>query len=89
MPILQGKDYILHIQMSDVQCHIEKILKITNKDGKIVNPMFINKNMFADVIVKTDNKIPLELYKDLHIYGRFVLRSNGYTIAAGKIIEIL
>lgn len=49
----------------------------------------LTKGMSANVEIKINKPICVELYQNYRELGRFMLRSAGATIAAGQITDIL
>ena len=90
-PISIGQKLFLHLQSQKVQISIKKILKIYNEDNSVEkkNTIFIPKNFYADIVVECDNKICVELYKNIKALGRIALRAEGNTLAVGFVEEFL
>ena len=90
-PISIGQKLFLHLQSQKVQISIKKILTIYNEDNSVEkkNTIFIPKNFYADIVVECDNKICVELYKNIKALGRIALRAEGNTLAVGFVEEFL
>ena len=90
-PISIGQKLFLHLQSQKVQISIKKILKIYNEDNSVEkkNTIFIPKNFYADIVVECDNKICVELYKNIKALGRIAIRAEGTTMAVGFVEEFL
>lgn len=84
-PIIRGTEVILHVQNVNVPGHISKLNHILDKKQKSIKkrPRLLKKNTHADVLIRTDDFIGLELFEVSRSYGRFVLRKEGKTIASG------
>jgi translation elongation factor EF-1alpha len=53
------------------------------------NTIFIPKNFYADVVLECENKIWVELFKNIKNLGRIALRAEGVTMAVGFVEEFL
>ena len=90
-PISIGQKLFLHLQGQKIQVTIKKILKIYNEDNSVEkkNTIFIPKNFYADVVLECENKIWVELFKNIKNLGRIALRAEGVTMAVGFVEEFL
>jgi len=95
-PVLKGQSAEMHYSNINEAVVITKLLAIldkTNMEIKKKNPRVLGDHMAALVEVSVSNavqkKLCLELYSDYKQLGRFTLRENGKTFAAGIITEIL
>uniref|UniRef100_A0A1B6DUA2 Tr-type G domain-containing protein n=2 Tax=Clastoptera arizonana TaxID=38151 RepID=A0A1B6DUA2_9HEMI len=92
VPITRGFSVIFHQQSLAEPAIIMKLNATLQKStGEILKrrPRCLTKNSSALVTIETVKPICLELYKDMKELGRFMLRINGTTIAAGLITKIL
>jgi elongation factor 1 alpha-like protein len=66
------------------------ISQIDKSSGEVIKekPRFLTKGMSAIVEIKINKPICVELYQNFRELGRFMLRFNGNTIAAGLVTEI-
>ena len=82
------------------ECNITKLVSILDKSSNQVikkNPRyyyaykrFLTKNVTAIVELKLKNRpICLEIFKNSKDFGRFMLRLNGNTVAAGVILDLI
>lgn len=92
VPITRGFPVVLHYQSLSEQAVIRKIVSQLHKStGQVVKnkPRCLVKNSSGIVEIEVQRPVCLELYKDYKDLGRFMIRSNGTTIAAGLITKIL
>lgn len=90
-PIIKGTQVIVHIQNIKVEGTIRKLCDSYNKKTKKFDkhPRLLKKNATANVILKLDSDIGVELFKDNKSFGRLILRREGRTIASGIVVKIL
>ncbi|KXS14373.1 hypothetical protein M427DRAFT_99579 [Gonapodya prolifera JEL478] len=92
IPITAGFRTILHHQSSSEQATISKLVavvdKATGETGQ-KKPRRIPKNATATVEMKVDRPMCVESFKDSKELGRFTLRLEGVTIAAGIINKLI
>lgn len=64
---------------------------IDQASGEVIKsrPKFLRKGMFVNVQIKLAERHCLELYENMKNMGRFVVRQENQTIAAGTITEFL
>jgi len=92
LPITKGFPVILHYQSLTEQAYIVRLVSQLHRNtGEIIKkkPRCLVKNTSAVVDIEVSRPISVELYKNNKDLGRFMLRANGSTIAAGMITEIL
>mmetsp|Transcript_10400 Transcript_10400/g.15209 ORF Transcript_10400/g.15209 Transcript_10400/m.15209 type:complete len:778 (-) Transcript_10400:35-2368(-) len=87
-PILCGSQMVFHNAQVEVPCTIYRIKNILDATGKQIvsrNPKKVSgANVQSIVRIRTKNRIPLEIYNEASpVFGRFSLRMNGVTVAAG------
>lgn len=88
VPLLNGTQVQLHAQSCQVVAHILKLASVRQKDGKDkANPRFIRKNQTATVFIQTQEPICIERYDDFRPLSRILLRQNGVTVAAGRVLD--
>jgi len=90
-PILKGAHVLLHSQIMNVSASITKLLAILDhKSGKITEkkPRGIVNNSSALVEITCDSQVCMELFNDNKFFGRFMLRDESNTIAAGIVEKI-
>lgn len=94
IPITKGAQVVIHVHNINLPAIVSRIKCTLNKHQEILKkkPRVLPSGTTAIVEVKLAEKsqtIPLERYADYPSFGRFMLRSNGKTIAAGMVTEIL
>eukprot|EP01059_Diplonema_ambulator_P017626 TRINITY_DN2963_c0_g3_i2.p1 TRINITY_DN2963_c0_g3~~TRINITY_DN2963_c0_g3_i2.p1 ORF type:complete len:474 (+),score=133.83 TRINITY_DN2963_c0_g3_i2:719-2140(+) len=81
---------LLHLQSATVSCSITRLL--TKNDPKsseaIKKPKCFTRGQTGTVEITTSKPIGLELGHEFRDLGRFMLRANGETIAAGVVRKI-
>ena len=91
-PIIKGETVVFHNQSVSEPANVTKLLSLLHKSsGEVLKrkPRALGRNSTALVQITVKKEIPLELYKDVKSLGRFMLRSEGQTIAAGVITRLL
>ncbi|XP_050400516.1 HBS1-like protein [Patella vulgata] len=92
VPITRGYPVVFHYQSINEPAIIKKLVSHLNKStGEVIKnkPKCIGKNTSAVVEIEFERSTCVELYKEFKDLGRFMLRNNGHTIAAGVVEEIL
>jgi len=91
VPIMKGHRVSFFSQNVNEPARVSSLIglvdKATGEVGK-KRPRAIGERLTAVVDVATDHPICLELYSYVRNFGRFMLREEGKTIAAGIITEI-
>lgn len=91
IPILKGFQVVIHYQSLTEQAHLSQLIsQLHRSTGEVVKkkPRWLDKNSSALVDIRVDRPICLELYSECKDLGRFMLRHDGVTIAAGLVVEI-
>lgn len=71
------------------ECTVVKIFETTNSRGQVVKgARFASVGMRAVVMLELGQTVPLETYDDMAFLGRFTLRTEGKTVAIGKITKL-
>ncbi|KAH6808572.1 Translation elongation factor EF1A/initiation factor IF2gamma family protein [Perilla frutescens var. hirtella] len=86
-----GYKAILHIHAVVEECEIVELTQqIDPKTRKRLKkkPLFVKKGAFVECRVQVNNLICIEKYADFPQLGRFTLRSEGKTVAVGKVTEL-
>lgn len=84
-----GFQCVFHSHTCEEECTIIKIFETTNSKGQTLkNARFAGINMKAVVMIELNQTAPLECYNDYPFLGRFTLRTEGKTIAIGKITKL-
>jgi peptide chain release factor subunit 3 len=84
-----GFQAILHAHCCEEECTIVKIFETTNSKGLVVKgARFVSVGMKCICMISVERAIPVETYDDYPFLGRFTLRTEGKTIAIGKITKL-
>ncbi|KAJ3330722.1 HBS1-like protein [Gonapodya sp. JEL0774] len=92
IPITAGFRSILHHQSTSEQVTVSKLVSVIDKatgEATSKKPRRIPRNATATVELKVDRALCVEAFKDSKDLGRFTLRHEGVTIAAGIIIQVI
>jgi elongation factor 1 alpha-like protein len=89
-PIIRGSKVMLHIQNISINIVISKIYAILDENQEVIykRPRCLLSNCFAQIQITTEIPICVEKFSDYNSLGRFLLRNNGKTIAAGLITRV-
>jgi elongation factor 1 alpha-like protein len=92
VPLIQGSRLLLHYHAISQPVIITKLSCIIDKaTGEVLKekPRVIGKSQVAKVEIMVDESkaICLETFKDCKELGRFLLRRQGKTVAAGIILD--
>jgi translation elongation factor EF-1alpha len=91
-PLLKGDHLILHMHSVSVQCKIYHLRAIVDKktgDVAQKRPRLLPHKVTAIVDIRLDRPLCMELFSDCQQFGRFMLRTNSKTCAAGVLTTIL
>lgn len=84
-----GFQCMFHAHTCEEECTVVKIFETTNAKGVIVKgARFAGVGMRAIVMLQLAQTVPLEAYDDMAFLGRFTLRTEGKTVAIGKITKL-
>ncbi|MGL5151684.1 MAG: sulfate adenylyltransferase subunit 1 [Clostridium sp.] len=85
--LIKGKKYVLRMATSQVECEVVEINKVidTATLESLGDKKYVNKNEVAEIVIKTKEKIAIDIFNNINNTGRFVL-VDGYDIAGGGII---
>lgn len=89
--IILGYPAVVHAHSLAEQGVILKIIALLNKNSGEVfkkRPRCLLKNSNAVVEIETSRPICLELYREIKELGRFMLRVDGVSIAAGVVTKL-
>jgi len=84
VPLLHGTQVQVHVQTTQVPGIVSRLIS----SGEKRSPRFIRKNQQARVQIHVTDTICVEKYDDFRPFSRILLRQNGVTIAAGRVLEI-
>lgn len=85
-PLLNGTKLVFHRGRTNVPCKIAKLVSTVDKaTGAVLKnkPRHLSSGQTAVVQVQLDVPLPLRTFHDVKPLGRFVLRKDGSTVAAG------
>eukprot|EP01029_Cantina_marsupialis_P023887 TRINITY_DN60210_c0_g1_i3.p1 TRINITY_DN60210_c0_g1~~TRINITY_DN60210_c0_g1_i3.p1 ORF type:complete len:421 (-),score=132.34 TRINITY_DN60210_c0_g1_i3:130-1392(-) len=88
VPIIKGRQLILHIQSAEVPVVVSRLITHYVKDKELKKPKMIPRNASGLVEIAPIRSLCMELFKDFKQLGRFTLRDSGHTIAAGVVHRI-
>ncbi len=89
-PLVQGTHAYLHAHSIEVPCTISKLVAVTSPSGEIIKarPRCVPSGAVVSCTLCLDRPTCLEPYHMCRRLGRFILRQNGRTVAAGIVLEI-
>jgi len=90
-PIVKGHQVVLHSHNVDEPATVTRLISLMDKKSASVTtrkPRMVGELETALVRIQTERPICLELYRDFKQLGRFMLRDEGRTIAAGMVEAI-
>jgi peptide chain release factor subunit 3 len=84
-----GFQAMFHAHTAEEECTISKIFETTNKKGVTVkDARFAGVGMKVVCMLEVARAVPVDTYTDFPFLGRFTLRTDGKTIAIGKITKL-
>jgi len=84
-----GFQAVFHAHTCEEECSIVKIFETTNAKGKVVKgARFASIGMTCICMIQLQQTVPVETYDTYPFLGRFTLRTEGKTIAIGKINKL-
>ena len=84
-----GFQCMFHAHTCEEECTVVKIFETTNNKGVVTKgARFANVGMRATVMLQLAQSTPVETYDDFAFLGRFTLRTEGKTVAIGKITKL-
>jgi len=84
-----GFQAMFHAHTCEEECSIAKIFETTNAKGQVVKgARFASVGMTCICMIELSQTVPLETYADYPFLGRFTLRTEGKTIAIGKVQKL-
>lgn len=84
-----GFTAIFHAHTSEEECTVSKIFETTNSKRVVnKNAVFATVGMQVICMIDLERSLPLETYDDFSFLGRFTLRTEGKTIAIGKVLKL-
>jgi peptide chain release factor subunit 3 len=84
-----GFQAIFHAHCAEEECTISKIFETTNSKGIVVKgARFASVGMRCTCMIEIARSVPVETFENYPFLGRFTLRTEGKTIAIGKITKL-
>lgn len=83
-----GFQCMFHAHTCEEECTVSKIFETTNKGKVVKGARFASIGMQAVVMLDLTQTASLERYEDFAFLGRFTLRTEGKTVAIGKVIKL-
>lgn len=84
-----GFQCMFHAHTCEEECTVTKIFETTNRKGQVVKgARFASIGMRAIVMLELAQSTPLEAFQDFQFLGRFTLRTEGKTVAIGKVNKL-
>jgi len=83
-----GFQAMFHAHCCEEECSIVKIFETTNKGKTLKGARFAGVNMTAICMIQLQQTVPVESFDEYPFLGRFTLRTEGKTIAIGKIKKL-
>eukprot|EP00980_Cylindrotheca_fusiformis_P009568 scaffold2109_cov216-Cylindrotheca_fusiformis.AAC.1 len=84
-----GFQAVFHAHCCEEECTIVKIYETKNNKGHVVKgARFASEGMQCVCQIKLDRSAPVETFDSMPFLGRFTLRTEGKSIAIGKITKL-
>ena len=84
-----GFQAVFHAHCCEEECTVVKIFETTNNKGQVVKgARFASEGMQCVCMLQLAQTVPVETFDDYPFLGRFTLRTEGKTIAIGKINKL-
>jgi peptide chain release factor subunit 3 len=84
-----GFQAIFHAHCCEEECTITKIFETTNTKGQTTKgARFASVGMRCICMLEIARSVPVDTYESMPFLGRFTLRTEGKTIAIGKITKL-
>ena len=84
-----GFQAVFHAHCAEEECTISKIFETTNNKGKVVKgARFASVGMRCICMVELARTVPVDTFDSMPFLGRFTLRTEGKTVAIGKITKL-
>ncbi|CAH2355650.1 elongation factor 1 alpha-like protein [[Candida] railenensis] len=87
-PLLVGTPFVLFRNTFQSSARITKIIEIVSDGKKKKKKMHLVSRQVAIIEIQCERPLPVATYEQNEILGRVVLRREGLTIGAGKIVEV-
>jgi peptide chain release factor subunit 3 len=84
-----GFQAIFHAHCCEEECTISKIFETTSSKGVVAKgARFASEGMRCICMIDVDRSVPVDTFDSMPFLGRFTLRTEGKTIAIGKITKL-
>jgi peptide chain release factor subunit 3 len=84
-----GFQAVFHAHCCEEECTISKIFETTNSKGQVAKAArFASVGMRCICMIDIARTVPVDTYESMPFLGRFTLRTEGKTIAIGKITKL-
>jgi peptide chain release factor subunit 3 len=84
-----GFECMFHAHTCEEECTVIKIFETTNSKGVVTKgARFVMNDMRAIVMLHLGQTVPIETFDDMSFLGRFTLRTEGKTVAIGKVTKL-
>jgi len=84
-----GFQCMFHAHTEEEECTVIKIFETTNSKGLVIKgARFASVGMRAVVMLELGQTVPVDTYDNMSFLGRFTLRTEGKTVAIGKITKL-
>lgn len=84
-----GFQAVFHAHCCEEECTISKIFETTNNKGQVVKgARFASVGMRCICMLEIARTVPVDTFEAMPFLGRFTLRTEGKTIAIGKITKL-
>lgn len=85
-----GFQAMFHSHTCEEEATVTKLFETTNLRNKQVNkkPAFANVGFKVICMIQLERTVPVETFEHMPFLGRFTLRTEGKTIAIGKVLKL-
>ena len=84
-----GFQCMFHVHTCEEECTITKIFETTTSKGVVnKNARFASVGMRAVIMIELSQSTPVDTFDHYAFLGRFTLRTEGKTVAIGKIVKV-
>jgi peptide chain release factor subunit 3 len=84
-----GFQCMFHAHTSEEECTVTKIFETTNSKGVVLKgARFASVGMRAIVMLELAQTVPLATFDEMEFLGRCTLRTEGKTVAIGKVTKL-
>jgi peptide chain release factor subunit 3 len=85
-----GFQAVFHSHTCEEEATVIKLFETTNMRNKQVNkkPAFANIGFKVICMIQLERTVPVETFDHMPFLGRFTLRTEGKTIAIGKVVKL-